>query len=705
MKKLFRFFILAAFIFPLLHVALQSQDEELQKIKNTLPKMLGANNAGNDFWLTVPPCYEDESSSYDNFIKLYVASDFNTPVTVEVPGKNYKVTKMTQANDVIEFNLTLDVATPWRKTGHEQSPAETVWEGNGIHVYSDNFIVVYCVVRYRMTSDGFLAAPVHCLGKDYQVASYGSGDAITQHVLPSLTGCVSVYDNTTVDFTLGGNNYTKTAGDMFPGYHKKWTLNKGDVIMVASEGADADMTGSRWLANKPIGVVSGNYCANIPVDNRWCDYVAEMDMPTYQWANDYHVGKIPDRKYPSLIRIFAKEPNTQIYRDGQLIGLIQEAGGKQNKGWIEVRAVPIAETPRSVVISGDKPINVVLCNTGVQEDGNPLPDSDPFLMAMTPVNQYQKEIIFCTPGVYGGVGFRKNFVNLVYETGPNGEMPDDVEFAQVIDGNYYWEKLKYKFSGEDEKFAYDVNGKKYALKTITLPKLGVYKIRAEKPFAAYSFGYDYCDSYGYPTSTASTVIGSNDDMPPAIIVRTDDSRGAYVRGTTVDMPEDEADRTNMSLVLFHSDAGYNYEFTKEEFIPGQDRELNWELNVIDNSKNALGFLTFVDRNGNDTTVYYAYSGQRVGLEDGQDVPEGFASRAFSVGSSAAVVDFTLRQPGQTDVYLYDESGRLVKKVLSEDMAAGKHSVSVDCNGLSSGTYIIVLISGDYKDSALLKIVK
>lgn len=701
----------STYIFILFFIAITtswSQEDELLKIKGRLPKMLGANNAGLDFWITIPPCYEVATN--ENFIKLFVTSSGETDIHVEIPGKQWLVQKKSIPNDVVEFNLTPSAAECYHHQTDKMPPAEKVYSGYGIHIWADQPLVVYCVVRYKATSDGFLALPTASLGREYISCSYGDMGAMYNGNYPSELGIVSPYNENDVEFTLGGNIVTKTAGGLKPGQTASEKLMKGDVWMFSSYGYEADLTGSIIKSSKPVAVISGNYCANIPITNRWCDYSVEMDVPSFTWGLYYHVPKIPNRKFSSLIRIFAKKPDTKLFRDGIQIGSLETAGGLLGKGWLEMRMVPMGETPKSVVISGDKPIAVTLCNTGVQEDSLPMPNSDPFLMSITPINQYQDEITFATPGINGGQNFKENYVNLVYETDENGEMPEDFLFTQVIAGNMDWKVLRNEFISDDEVFSYDIHGKKFALKTITLPNDGVFKIKAAEPFAAYSFGYDWCDSYGFPTSAANVNSDINDPTPPIINITTGSGKeaGIHISGTTIDMPDNESNRANLSVVLFHDDLGYNYDFTREEFIPGEDRQLKWELNVIDKSKNALAFLTFSDRSGNDTTVYYRYNGARVDSEDGPDgnvITAGFLSESFSLNSANNTVPFRIAEPGNAEIRLFDGNGRLVEVLLSEYLEKGEYSVKPDCSNLSSGNYIIVMSVGNFKASALVRIVK
>ncbi len=588
----------------------------LSDMKGDLPKMLGANNVGKEFWFSVPPCYEDESGGHDNFVKVFVTSAMKTQVNLEVPGKGFKLTKTTIPNDVIEFNIPAAIAQPWSKDGHVPAPPEQVWRGAGFHITADQPLVVYVIIRYWYTSDGFLALPVSALGKEYVCATYPDMSAMYPgYNLPSEVTITGAFKDTKVTFTLGGNPLTTTSGGMKPKDQAKATLQPGDVWTFATVKDEADLTGSRVVASKPVSVVSGNQCSNIPTDNRACDYIVEADLPTYTWGTDYHVPKVPKRKKPSIIRIFAKEPQTKIFRDGNQIGLIPEGpGGGLGRAYLEMRmnSLDPGVQPSSVMISGDKPIAVTLYNTGVAEDGYPTPNSDPFIMSITQVQQYQKEITFCTPGVNGS-GFPENYINVVYQTTEFGMIPDDLEFAEVNSGQYVWYKMKSKFSGTDELFKKDLDNKKYAVKCITLPKDGVYKIRAKQPFACYSFGYSYYDSYGYPTSAALADLEKPDTLCPKPIWSMN-CQGEIKGATVEDMPRDPEVRSNLAMIVLHSDSTFNFDFKYTDFEPGATSTTNWECTVIDPTQDGYAVITFTDRRGNDTTIYIKYAAIKLDIQ-------------------------------------------------------------------------------------------
>ncbi len=568
---------------------------DIEEIKKDLPKMLGSNNLGNSFYFSFHPCYEEDGAN--NELKVYVSSGVATNVTLEIAGKGYKETKRTIPNDIIVFSLSPLLGQCYRRTYMDPVLPEQVYSDYAVHVYSEDPVICYGVTRYTRTSDGFLAIPVSSLGKEYIIASFADWGSSATYSFPSYTSIVAAYDNTNVRFILGGSETTMTAGGMLSGQQKDYSLNEGDVLLIGTSGVFSDLTGSRVIASKPVAVLSGNFCSDIPIGTIRCDYIIEMELPTHTWGKDYFVTHMQSRLYNSIIKIFAKEPDTKIYRDGRQIGIIPNVGGTLGLGYLEMRA---DDGPaRCVVISGDKPIGVTQFNPGQGDDG--IGATDPFQMVLTPLEQFQKEIIFNTPGIQGGYGFPLNYINIVYEANEGGALPDDFEIGTVKGSKVEWNKLSITDPNPGDPFAVQINGKNYNGKIVQLNGDGVYRLRAERPFTAYAYGYSFYDSYGFPTSVALGDLTKPDTVCP-VPTWSMDCYGVISDGYVLDEPRDPEVRSNLSIIYFNSGQSFNFKFSVDEFIPGEDEETNWEANVIDPTKDARAVIVFSDRRGNDTTI-------------------------------------------------------------------------------------------------------
>ncbi len=569
-------------------------NNNIEELKKNLPKMLGASNAGTEFYLTFHPCIEQHLDDIDK-IKVYVSSEFQTNVTLEIEGKKgFIQTKKTIPNDVIEFVLDPSIGQCYELLYTTYQLEEQVFRGCAIHIYSDDPIICYGFTSTEITIGGFLALPVHTLGKEYIVASYLSPFGHDGIWGPCYTSVVAAYNNTKVRFILGGTESTVTKGGMKPEEYKDYSLNKGDVLLVASGSPFSDLTGSRVIASKPVGLISGNYCTTIPVWQTTCGYTIEMELPTNTWGKNYFVTRIKDRIYNSIIKIFAKEPNTKIYRDGKQIGIIPNVGGVYGVGYLEMR---VSEGfARCAVISGDKPISVTQYNPNREDDGVNL--ISPFQMVLTPLEQFQNELLFNAPWVQDGKTYSNNYINLVYEANENGGMPDDLEFVTSRGTN----KLSVIDPVLGDPFAYQVNGKNYNAKIMNLTDIGLCRLRANKPIAAYIYGYkELYDAYGYPACMALKDLTKPDSVCPNP-TWTINCTGIINDGLVTDLPNDYKVRSNLSVIYFNKEQSYNFNFSYDKFFPGEDFKTKWKANVKDPSKDARAVITFSDRCGNDTTI-------------------------------------------------------------------------------------------------------
>ncbi len=608
--------------------AIAGKDPSLDEIRAaTCSALKGTGNLGVEFYFTFVPCYEE---SGNNKLMIYIASSSNGYATVSVDGKGFSKTVKVIANDIVPVELGPGFGQAFSKSTNGSIPPEQVYPQAAIHVKATVPIVVYGVTRFNYTSDSFMALPVQSLGKEYVVASmadmtwmYGG------YSLPSETSIVAAYDNTRVDFTLGGPSVTVSGGGMKPGQTKSFTMNKGDVWVIGNDAnsKEGDVSGSYIKSTKPVGVISGNQCANVPTTLRWCDFISEMELPTNLWGKFLQVPKYASRVNGYFMKVFAKEPNTKVFYNGSYWKTIQTVGGQEGRGWIYQR---VDGSGNNVVsLSSDKPISATVFNTGQEDDGI---STDPFQMDVMPIEQYQKNIMFCTPGSKGGIGFSRNFLGVIFQIDPvTGGMPTDLEFGTSVNGKISWRKLSAVFGpafSTKDVFAQQVNGIKYAFKECVLPGDNVYAMRCTKPFMCYSYGGSDYDSYGHPTSGALAVV-SPDTVAPVLTYTPDcdGSVGIKTAATVLDMPNDDSVRSNLSTIVMDPDSSFNYTLDFDAFVAGNSRGTNWRLTVDNPDVDAHALIIFTDRAGNQSCAEVNYT-------------------AIKLTINPTVVDFGLMKKGQ-----------------------------------------------------------
>ncbi len=587
----------------------------------------GPSNVGKDFWITIPPPYL-ESPTPSNFMRIIVGSSKDANVRL-TNGSGLDKSMIVPAGSTKSFEVTPSEAQAYVHYVNDQfgKPAQ-VWKDKALNISSDEAIIVYVVVRYSYTTDGYLAIPVDGLGKKYIATNYDAREYNTGS-LPNMLCIVSPYDNTNVKFTLGGgaaaDAQVKINGGKIlnSGESNEFTMNQGDVLVLSNVGPDETLSGSLIESDNDIAVFSANYCADIPLRVRACDYIVEQDLPMETWGQIYGIPSFSYRDKSSILRVFAKEDNTTLYRNGQelfyFVKGLEVSGGVQNESWFEGRIWPVGINPKPAIYSADKPIYISLYNPASQDDGKP---SDPFSMIITPVEQYQNEILYSTPSAAGGQDFKEHYLNLIFECDDNGFVPDDMMFGIVKNDTTEWVSVREQFgasaeiifeigSGDDKNdfINSDFYAKKFAHKELSLPGEGVYKLKSSSFFSAFSSGFDNYDTYGFPTTGMFKF--DSEDLSQPVVNKIIDCNG-NVNGDAFDVGENEDDYVGLSTpkVDFSNSSNFsNIYYQQENFKPGQ-KSIDWTMNVIDKEKPATAVVYFSDRSGNyvSETIEYFPSG-------------------------------------------------------------------------------------------------
>ncbi len=616
--------------------------DEISDLLDKLPPIMNKNNVGIEYWLTVIPGLSD-NNGIENTVKIFASSFTETNVTVEIPGKAFKQVKKVQLGEVIEFNISPSIAQPYTKSSTEPVFGSDIFKNTGIRVTSESPIIVYVLVRNGNSSDGYLAYPVSSLANEYIVSSINDASSYypIYNSLPSLSGIVAAYDGTEVTFTMGGNNSSQTSGGTKPDESITKYLNKGDVWMISSKGNDADLTGSRIKSNYPVSVISGNQCANIPIANKFCDYITEMETPINTWSDTYFIPRIYGRKFNSVLRVFAKENNTNIYVNGQLKGNIAKAGGKIYDGFLEFRTN--TTTSSADIITADKPISVTLYNTGVEEDGFPEPPGDPFQMILSPLTQFQKVIQLAVPASPAGQKYNSNYLTLIFEK-TTDVMPDNIEFGTQTKSGIIYQNLNTITPLLNEEFSYQLNGKKYYHLVYKLPQYGVFTLSSPLPFVAYLYGFSSNDSYGMPAGLDLLSLEKEDATAPEVTyqILCDGS----IQGTTKDKPENSTVRSNLAGWVFYSDFSENYVKGEcDQIITNETVTMNWNLNIVDKKKDAKALMQFWDGKSNFSNIAIIYKAPKISINTNYE-NYGY----FKINESSSRT-FTLKNIGQKTVTL------------------------------------------------------
>jgi hypothetical protein len=202
---------------------------------------------------------------------------------------------------------------------------------------------------YSYTNDASLLLPEHTLTGQYRVGSWPTfGTESTPR--QGFVTIVAIDDDTEVTLIASGRTHGGDIAALEGGQSQTFMLDRGDVAQVLSyaptgpltsgfffpvcENDDglgvletngsgsycllpqADLTGSRVVANKSVAVFAGHSCAYVPFARQACDHLEEQLFPVETWGSQLVVTapRHPsgDGKAKTLIRIVADTDGTEI---------------------------------------------------------------------------------------------------------------------------------------------------------------------------------------------------------------------------------------------------------------------------------------------------------------------------------------------------------------------------------------------------------
>ncbi len=597
-----RMFILIWLFF--VSLTLKSQIiSEVPKVPSYIPN----SNFGTEFYLATIPVHRDSWGNHWWSFYIYSAYDTEVNIKNEDRGANalYKLTK----NKIIRIPIGGWHVVPYLPF-EGKSSEEKVYSNASLHITSNEPICVFFDTDVAFTSDMFSLLPTSSWGKEYIVNTYYAHNwamiGSDPMNIPSTTIILAGFDSTEVVFTMNGNDSTETLSGIKHGQSRKFLLNKGDVLPIATSMKQySTIAGSRIVANKPIGVISGVQCADVPVDISYCDNLLEMELPTNTWGKTFHITKNKNRKIGCLFQVVAKEPNTTLYINGNLLKVLENIDTSQLVEWAEFNSLGTEFPDNNFVLTSDKPISVTTFNQSGFLDSSQI---DPYQMVITPFEQYRKTIRSIKIDVGDGGGYSNYFLNIVYPLDSNLTMPQEMEWGESSADSMVWMPFKDKWGDSaDYIFEGSQDGKKYAVKYLTLIKEKSFQIRSSQKVAIYTYGHTSYKAFGVPAYLGLRDLTVQDSLPPIFqFVQTDDGsivgKNPNEKAMITDLYHPIDNSSKLSMVYNQFSNTVNYDVQIDRFIPGDDGSAYFTATVVDKSKDAQFVLTAIDRAGNDTTI-------------------------------------------------------------------------------------------------------
>ncbi len=576
--------------------------------------LLKSGNSGTEFLFSIPPSYNE--SGQTPVVKVLVSSTYVTDVNIEIPASNYSQTKQTNKNSTIEFVIDQNDAEPITHYGITDKKKEaTIYQKAGIHITADKPVIVYVIIQNGTVTEGFMALPTSTLGTEYITMAYNEPDMNTPGWFSPFTTITATENNTSVKFTMGGDESVSSEIAMNSGATLKngesieRIMNKGDVWVFSINGKGQDLSGSLIEATKPVAVVSGVNCAQIPQGNTPCNYIVEMEMPTNIYGKRYFITPNKDRVYNGIVRVYSAEANATIYRNGSQIGNISEKGEYlEFRLWDKNDSNEEPNPPKVAAISSNKYIAVVYYNPGSQEDyfiDNSIIDNA-YMMQIMPAEQFSNIAYVSSPNaVATNKPFNNNKLLITYES-EGGSVPADLELSKLDldNGVTEWKKVK-DLVDNSNSFEGNYNGKHIGSVTLDISIEGSYVLKSEShKFSVQSIsGLGNYSPYGFPSGGRFSSNQDNDHTPPTISYRLScDGEVASSGYGIFDYDNNYKRTTNLKYYEFRNLD--NYEL---EILHSSKDSVSWTLSRIDDELPASAEIYMIDEFGNDTTEQINYN--------------------------------------------------------------------------------------------------
>lgn len=325
---------------------------------------------------------------------------------------------------------------------------------------------------YSYSNDASLVLPSTALTNNYRVTGW-PGWGFPANVGGHIT-VTAVQDGTTVTVTPSPTASIIGAPGIpaaTPGQTSVFTLNQGDVAELFAPW-DQDLTGSLVQSDKPVGVVFGVPCINIPAEYGTCDHIEETVLPAETWGTHYVVAR-PTGAMGSpvqfVVRLVGNVDGTQLTYVG---APPPNAPSTLNAG----QFVDLGVIDMDFEVQGNHEFAVSMFQVGatlLDPNGMTLEQKgDPSQSVAIAVEQFRKKYVFLAPTDYD-----VSYVDVL--------MPMDAEV---------------KLDGVQVGTAPDHISSTYGVLRLGLPDTngGAHVLEASAPVGIQVLGYGSYTSYQYP---------------------------------------------------------------------------------------------------------------------------------------------------------------------------------------------------------------
>ena len=272
---------------------------------------INRNGQGHTFYTGFISLPED--SSTDQKFQVRVLTLSRAPVAFNISSKNgFNYMGNTTFNNSALVDIptsfeVLDYTYEYRNLGLiiESSPSQPIFALGIIKLYNKPFTTfeIHPFIE-QPTKEyvyyGISFGTARGVGEVSQLLLVGCKDNTTITIIPSKNITLSMKLQESTDETIiiqAGNSYA-------------FTLHKLQTLILYNR---YDITGTKIISNKPLTVISGHSCTQIPAGFGVCDAITTQVPPTITWGKKFILPPLSERTNGQRYKIIASENNTEIY--------------------------------------------------------------------------------------------------------------------------------------------------------------------------------------------------------------------------------------------------------------------------------------------------------------------------------------------------------------------------------------------------------
>ena len=103
--------------------------------------------------------------------------------------------------------------------------------------------------------------------------------------------------------------------DILAGDNHTVTINQMQTLLLSTMGAD--LTGTKIVSNRPLTVISGHQCGNVPESLNFCEQLAVQVPPTSTWGSEFLLAPFTGRTTGQYYKVVASSNyTTVVYKCG-----------------------------------------------------------------------------------------------------------------------------------------------------------------------------------------------------------------------------------------------------------------------------------------------------------------------------------------------------------------------------------------------------